>query len=400
VGEFAVRLSGSKKSFIVPNILHDEGASAILRAMFPPFTALPPTLKMTVSGAYAQYPDDKPNMGGGGISAADGIAVLLDAPFNPHGSAHAPVRDLLQIGPLEDIHFTSVEAAGGARLESDGGVFHNNISWQPTPRSWYRDVLNPPIPTPARWKNWKEYEPVHGFPWHEPVWHTDWFRDEQGSGDAVTSAFVGEPFRASSWPIQAIFIYGGEPPDEVLFVSGKMLDHIVLKPGQTLFVSYRARFQARAGAVNTITPAMAKLISDTMGAVDRNLSGWEAALSTRTLQPEDTIATLDELNPVDPGDETPYSPGYARKTLGDWTVPDDPPGWWAEMALADWVNSHADLTWQTANSVAIIAHVDPSIEAPDGEMLAWSIPLLNAITLGPSQSLGFNDPVRFELISA
>jgi hypothetical protein len=394
MGEFLVRMvdrdsGGELARFAVPNLLAYEGIEHVYRQMFPPYQS-GMTFVMGVSGPDTQGPSGRPQPYGGGIVLDAELTWddVTDALANEGGCYTDGMRDSFGYA-RRSVTFTARNDADGGGLVSNECTFPNGHSWTPQGKSAWD---NPDTPDeieqpPPEWRQKYQPEPEVGFPWHVP---RKLCYDVGGPDPPLSPAYMKQwdasgaldwlcDFRKiGGFPITAAWV--GDSSRNKLIAAAWFRRPVLLWPGTTLYITYRARLVSIPGqATASFLTRYAKYAFEKTGS---RYSPIYCRPALATAPRPFRRATYDDY--VDH-----FVPAFGPVELGTWTyVPGQPP--YIRSNVPEWMNGSGATLGPFGQLVAY-----GTVGA--GNELMWAQPIDPAVLVPSGDVLRVPDGVRFQL---
>lgn len=254
MGEFLVRqverTSGQLVgAFTVPNFVADEALEQLYRQIFPPYGEAM-TFVLGVAGPDTSGPHDRPQGSGAGKPADKNLtwSDCTDTDANEGGCYTDAMRTSFGYA-RRSVAFTASRVSEGGQFESDEYTFPNEHAWTPQDGADWdnpdtEDTIEQP---PPEWNAWKYPEPVVGYPWQYPRK----LCSDIGTPPNQRESYMGQwaPDGTLDWlcdfrkiggfPITMALLGDGE--QSKLVAAGVFRRPVLLWPGTTLYVRYRAR---------------------------------------------------------------------------------------------------------------------------------------------------------------
>lgn len=311
MGDFAIRVcqdGRTVKRFTAPNALHFEGAERFYRQMFPPIQA-PMNFQIGISAPTLLTKSTRPNPVAS-TSPEYSERLTLDQFQNANeGGAYTGSMRYAMGYSRQGVGFTAgIESLGGFAVSSEAH-FSNEQTWARHPGNWDDpETLDVQEPTPPPWDT-PPWEGNHGYPWQVPRVRSDWLQN----WDPTTEIDWLTDFRKmGGFPILNAFLVDANT--DTLIASSLFRAPVLMRPGLSLYVQYRARLTllSRAFAGRFAERAFT-------GAGDL----YDAFFARPLLSTAGTPRAAWTWEDVEPH----FSPVLAAEEIEEWSfVPYSPPG--------------------------------------------------------------------------
>lgn len=255
MGEFLIKLVDRESKTVlsrlaVKNVLAAEGAEDMLHQLFPPYAAAP----SFACGVAGVTDSDRPNAGGGKVFD-ENLTFLdcTDAGANEGGGYTAEMRTSFGYARATPV-FTASPAAAGGQFVSQEMEFPNNHSWTPQDGDDWDDPNTPDDfeQPPPKWNDKAPDDPEVGYPWNWPRKRCDetgapikmrsymWTWQSDGTLD-----WLCDFRKMGGFPITLAFVSSGA---KLVAAATFASNPILLRPGATLYITYKARIDGEITA--------------------------------------------------------------------------------------------------------------------------------------------------------
>jgi hypothetical protein len=229
-----------------------EGIEAVYRQLFPAYQD-PIYFQLGICGANARGKPDRPNEAAGDVPFGHHLtfANCTDGGANEGGCFSDAMRTSFGYARQPLTFAAALEADGGGAIAAEA-TFPDQHAWTPQAAADYdfpwtvNDVEQPP----PEWSPRAPWEPVVGYPWQRPRKRCNW----DFGGDPVqylySYMYQWDPTGAHDWlcdfrkmggfPITLAFL--ADASREKLIAATTFRAAVLLRPGATIHLPYRARF--------------------------------------------------------------------------------------------------------------------------------------------------------------
>lgn len=408
MGEFHVRLADGDKTLAewkLKNLLAYEGMDRFLHRLFPTHMGAM-TLRLGVSGPDKFDWDERPNppwpVEGPSYDRQLTFWDCTDGDANEGGCYTEEMRD--SFGYSRHVPNVTIEPEGrGITFFTDEAAFPNTHSWSPQDGgdwdlSWTEDIEQPP----PEWTPKKTYEPVVGYPWQtprkkatteddgesSPTYNYSYMHQWQADGSLD---WLYDFRKMGGFPITTVWL--ADIDNEELLAAAYFRGPVLLRPGLTLYVSYKARLYSEQATMAFHD----RLLRVSVGGETFNYSTLYCRPvkdSMPTMSPTTTYADLEpyfdvDFDAIELADwlSMPYT---AESAGGEEEEPYLVCGGDSALPI-EWANTYGVAKGPFAGIAVWGVHTEDSIET---EELCWFIPFAQSESVPDGDSLIVPEGIR------